>query len=187
MPLPSEWTHDRIAYLKGAWAAGDTATMIAETLGGRFTRNAVLGKLQRLGLLGQRQPDLTPTERAMRKAAYDAQRNARKRAQRGNIPGMMPVKRPAVAVQRSLPVPAPAPPPLNFSIMDLRSGLCRWPVNNGGPYLFCGNAASEVVYCPFHMKMAYDRRQDHEQDRVAGDDFRRPPTYFVPGHETART
>ncbi|HVU41372.1 MAG TPA: GcrA family cell cycle regulator, partial [Xanthobacteraceae bacterium] len=49
MRADDTWTDDRIAVLKAMWAAGATATAIAERLGG-LSRSAVLGKISRLRL-----------------------------------------------------------------------------------------------------------------------------------------
>ena len=43
------WTEERIIELKQLWAEGQSASKIAEKLGG-VTRNAVIGKIHRLGL-----------------------------------------------------------------------------------------------------------------------------------------
>lgn len=46
----SAWTEDRINQLKGLWPEGRSAETIARELGGGLTRDAVLGKVARLGL-----------------------------------------------------------------------------------------------------------------------------------------
>ena len=43
------WTDERIETLRTMWEAGQTASQIAEALGG-VSRNAVIGKAHRLGL-----------------------------------------------------------------------------------------------------------------------------------------
>merc|ERR1712093_364396 len=43
------WTEERIKELKQLWSGGQSASKIAEKLGG-VTRNAVIGKIHRLGL-----------------------------------------------------------------------------------------------------------------------------------------
>ena len=43
------WTDDRVEKLKTMWAEGQSASQIAKELGG-VTRNAVIGKVHRLGL-----------------------------------------------------------------------------------------------------------------------------------------
>jgi len=64
------WTEDRVETLKKMWADGQSASQIAKELGG-VTRNAVIGKVHRLGLSNrsggavpaadpaQPQPDIT--------------------------------------------------------------------------------------------------------------------------------
>jgi GcrA cell cycle regulator len=49
------WTDERIEQLKSMWEAGQTASQIAETLGG-VSRNAVIGKAHRLGLQARPSP-----------------------------------------------------------------------------------------------------------------------------------
>ena len=43
------WTPDRVESLKKMWSKGQSASQIASDLGG-VTRNAVIGKIHRLGL-----------------------------------------------------------------------------------------------------------------------------------------
>jgi GcrA cell cycle regulator len=49
------WTDERIEQLKRLWEAGNTASQIAEELGG-VSRNAVIGKAHRLGLQARPSP-----------------------------------------------------------------------------------------------------------------------------------
>ena len=62
------WTEDRVETLKKLWADGLSASQIAKQLGG-VTRNAVIGKVHRLGLSGR----ATPSRPARRPAARPAQ------------------------------------------------------------------------------------------------------------------
>ena len=50
-----EWTEERVARLSELWTTGFSAAQIAEKLGG-VTRNAVIGKVHRLGLSGRPSP-----------------------------------------------------------------------------------------------------------------------------------
>ena len=52
--MPS-WTDDRVTRLKSFWLDGHSAAAVARELGG-VTRNAVIGKVRRLGLSGRAQP-----------------------------------------------------------------------------------------------------------------------------------
>lgn len=65
----SRWTDDSIERLKRRWKDGDSAGDIARAFG--MTRNAVIGKLARLGLLGERK---TPS-RPVKAKAVDPQKH----------------------------------------------------------------------------------------------------------------
>jgi GcrA cell cycle regulator len=80
------WTDERVETLKRMWAEGQSASQIAKELGG-VTRNAVIGKVHRLGL----------SNRAGDGAAHGEEAEA-------------PVAAPAAAV-RPEPAPRPAPEP----------------------------------------------------------------------------
>jgi GcrA cell cycle regulator len=49
------WTEERVGTLKKLWLDGLSASQIAKQLGG-VTRNAVIGKVHRLGLSGRAAP-----------------------------------------------------------------------------------------------------------------------------------
>jgi GcrA cell cycle regulator len=83
------WTDERIESLKGLWEAGQTASQIAEALGG-VSRNAVIGKAHRLGLQSRPSP-VRPNE-------------PEKAAPPPPPPAPPPIERPA-------PSPAPTPEP----------------------------------------------------------------------------
>ncbi|GIX16685.1 MAG: global cell cycle regulator GcrA-like protein [Rhodothalassiaceae bacterium] len=50
------WTEDKIEKLKKLWAKGLSASQIAKELGEGFSRNAVIGKVHRLGLKSRPSP-----------------------------------------------------------------------------------------------------------------------------------
>src|SRR5271167_1058400 len=50
-----DWSNERVEELRRLWGQGQTASRIAELLGG-ITRNAVIGKAHRLGLRGRPSP-----------------------------------------------------------------------------------------------------------------------------------
>ena len=45
-----DWTDERIEILKSLWSTGKSASEISAQLPGALTRNAVIGKIHRLGL-----------------------------------------------------------------------------------------------------------------------------------------
>ena len=97
------WTDERIETLRTMWEQGQTASQIAEALGG-VSRNAVIGKAHRLGLQARPSPVVTKEEAA--KAAAAAQ------------PAPTPEPEVAAAIAEEevpfdvAPAPAPAPAPV---------------------------------------------------------------------------
>ena len=55
------WTDERVETLKRMWAEGQSASQIAKELGG-VTRNAVIGKVHRLGLSNRAEDEAAPAE-----------------------------------------------------------------------------------------------------------------------------
>ena len=91
------WTDERIDTLRKMWEAGQTASQIAEELGG-VSRNAVIGKAHRLGLQSRPSP-VKPNQPDKAAAAAAASAAAPE-------PKPAPPKAPERAPQ---PAPAPAP------------------------------------------------------------------------------
>ena len=89
------WTDDRVAVLTKLWAEGLSASQIAKKLGG-VTRNAVIGKVHRLGLSGRAKPS-NPAKKKARKTV------ARTRQTRAPSAPRAP---------RPVAQPRPAPPPI---------------------------------------------------------------------------
>jgi GcrA cell cycle regulator len=69
------WTDERIATLKTMWEAGQTASQIAEALGG-VSRNAVIGKAHRLELQARPSPVKPNNPEAKAAAAAEASASA---------------------------------------------------------------------------------------------------------------
>ena len=61
------WTDERVQRLRDLWAAGQSASQIAGDLGG-VTRNAVIGKVHRLGLSGKDRTGTGAAAQAVRAA-----------------------------------------------------------------------------------------------------------------------
>lgn len=137
------WTDDRVATLTHLWADGRSAREIATQLRG-VTRNAVLGKLHRLGKLGAR-PKVAAKTRATRPA-----------------PPPRPDRRTGPPPSRALSSRAAAPegPGEVASVERLGRHDCRWPI--GDPravgFSFCGRRAACGPYCPAHRAVAYAGR-----------------------------
>ena len=169
------WTDERVELLKKLWNQGLSASQIASELAGGITRNAVIGKVHRLGLSG-RAKSPAPQQARPRKPATRAPSHpmthtapAPSPVARGNL-AVMPKATPIVAPIVEL-APAPVaevviPMSERVTIMELRDTMCRWP--HGDPtsedFRFCGaKSPPGAPYCPFHAQIAYQPSLDRRR------------------------
>jgi GcrA cell cycle regulator len=159
------WTDERVENLKKLWSDGLSASQIAAELGG-ITRNAVIGKVHRLGLSGRAK---SPTSTAPRP------RKTRANSQ------MLRVSRPSVRGNTALAhayeidqepesehVNNIIPLGQRRSILDLTEETCRWPIGDPGSaeFFFCGGQAlTSLPYCSYHSRVAYQPAGDRRRDR----------------------
>ncbi len=149
------WLEREIETLKQGYGQGLSASMIAEKLGGNRTRNAVIGKLHRMGLCKQgRVTDRTVSKR------INARRNEAKKTVRFAEAKITKTSR-LQAFLRSEPLP----PAINTDIatksandLDERHD-CRWPcaeLKNLDTPVYCGaHRMTHSVYCEHHTRRAY--------------------------------
>ncbi|MDX3884467.1 MULTISPECIES: GcrA family cell cycle regulator [Sphingomonas] len=104
------WTDERIDQLKRLWEAGNTASQIAEELGG-VSRNAVIGKAHRLGLQSRPSPvrggDSSAADATPKAAAPKAEPAAA--APPPPPPAAQPAPPPVAKAAPPAPAPTPAP------------------------------------------------------------------------------
>jgi GcrA cell cycle regulator len=109
------WSDERVELLKKMWSEGQSASQIAKELGG-VTRNAVIGKVHRLGLSnrGVAAPGPAATPQTEEPAAEPSPRSAPRPAPEPEPqPQPQPQPKPAAAVAEPQPVvdePAAAEP-----------------------------------------------------------------------------
>ena len=173
------WTEDRVATLTKLWADGLSASQIAKQLGG-VTRNAVIGKVHRLGLSGRAKPTKPKTASTAAKGAGAAPRSSSSKsgsskAGPSKTGGRAASPAPATAASKSaksasggkpkLTVPTEAPTeakPLKdgsyATILTLTEHMCKWPIGDPGAdeFRFCGRKTDpEEPYCTPHSMVAY--------------------------------
>jgi len=110
------WTDDRVETLKRLWIEGQSASQIAKELGG-VTRNAVIGKVHRLGLSNRTETEEPAKPAAAPAAAPEAARPAAAAA-RAETARPQPAREPATPKEpaaqqpaaRATPAPAAAAP-----------------------------------------------------------------------------
>ncbi|MGL4263736.1 MAG: GcrA family cell cycle regulator [Afipia sp.] len=157
------WTDDRVEQLKKLWEAGLSASQIAAELG-TITRNAVIGKVHRLGLSGRAKSpsSAAPRQRKVRPAQH-MMRISR------------PVSRGNTALAHAFEVEA-EPDPIAYdnvvpmsqrlSLLELNESTCHWPVGDPGSadFFFCGGKAlTSLPYCAHHSRVAYQPASDRRR------------------------
>ncbi|BAU93836.1 GcrA cell cycle regulator [Methylorubrum populi] len=174
--VPS-WTDERVELLRRLWDDGLSASQIALQIGG-VSRNAVIGKVHRLGLAGRVKPIGPASAQGRRKDDLAAEVEiASVVVEEPTLP-----EPPAIVAHRPAPdfplPPAPAPEPValavseRVTIMDLRDSMCRWPMGDptSPEFRFCGaRAITGLPYCTQHAQVAYQPAAERKRDRrVAG-------------------
>lgn len=152
--MTAGWTEDRVGALKKLWLEGQSASQIAKQLGGGVTRNAVIGKVHRLGLSGRAAP--SQPARATFKTARPRPA-APAPTQAPSTPRRIEAVQPRDA-QPVAPTPAQAPElPGTATVLTLGAHMCKWPIGDPSSreFSFCGRRASEGVYCVEHARVAY--------------------------------
>ncbi len=130
------WTDERVGELKRLFSEGYSASKIAGFLRG-VTRNAVIGKLFRLGLMRGRRINHPANQLRSRLTSRTSKATVK--------------LKPRLRVVTTVSVEA-----LNVSLMDLKPYSCRWPTTDDKPHLFCGHAreGDHTPYCAEHRVMA---------------------------------
>jgi len=134
------WTTERVVLLKNYVNAGLSCGQIAQEIG--VSRNAVIGKINRLGLSRGRS---TVTSRPREGAPTRAPRVLTQRKVLQALFESQPVVEDVVSAQPC-------------SLLDLAPDKCRWPIGGLGTsdFTFCGNTtAAGMSYCAGHARKAY--------------------------------
>ncbi|MGV6875425.1 GcrA family cell cycle regulator [Pseudochelatococcus sp. B33] len=171
------WTDERVEQLRKLWSDGLSASQIATEIGG-VSRNAVIGKVHRLGLSGRAKAPVAATPRPVRKApaavtpaprapavppadpppqaqTFGNTALAAARAVAGPAEDVV-----AKVVPQAVPQIAPQVVPAaresvvvplseRVTIMDLREYMCRWPVGDPTSPSFRFCGARSVTGMPY--------------------------------------
>jgi len=168
------WTDEIVEQLKQHWIDGKSASQIASLLGNGLTRNAVIGKVHRLGLAGRAKAPSASAPRP-RRAAPQASGH-RVAGPRLAAPAARMV-RGATALAIAPEALAELEPPefesvvvpmsLRVTIVELRESMCRWPLGDPATseFRYCGSPTSSGPYCTYHGALAYQPVQERRRDR----------------------
>lgn len=126
------WTEDRVEQLKQLWAEGLSASQIANKMGG-VTRNAVIGKVHRLGLAGRATP-AAPKPKAV--TQYDD-----------------PITKSPTYGLENLYAGIDKP-----TVSSIGGSQCKWPIGDptSEDFHFCGQPSNHgKPYCAYHSQVAF--------------------------------
>ena len=148
------WNEEKVNKLKELWGKGNTASQIAEIIGG-ISRNAVIGKAHRLKLslkIIKRSRSSSPVN-----SYFDETNNVRKRSRKVKF--------------RSLLLDKNFEPAKNLSLEQLTENTCKYMEGhpNESSSSFCGRKNVEKFsYCPLHLIVVFQPRGKKED--LTGED-----------------
>ena len=143
------WTEEKVAKLKELWGKGNTASQIAEIIGG-ISRNAVIGKAHRLNLSGKIKTRSTSTKQNSVKL-NEQENNYKKRGRRNKF--------------RSLIIENDFEPENPKQLEELDESVCKWPIGhpNESSFYFCGRKSlKDFSYCKLHLLYAFQPKGKKE-------------------------
>lgn len=160
------WTEERVELLRKLWLGGHSASQVAAELGG-VTRNAVIGKVHRLGLSGRGQP--TSSIKRVRRP---------RQSTHPRLPRTRTIGNTALKLEYDIAPHADVRPlddivvPIakRLSIQTLTERTCKWPI--GDPtqtdFHFCGHdSLDSTPYCEYHARVAYQTPEPRRRQRRA--------------------
>ncbi|MEM7776420.1 MAG: GcrA family cell cycle regulator [Pseudomonadota bacterium] len=162
------WTDDRVELLKKLWTEGLSASQIAGRLGG-VSRNAVIGKVHRLGLAGRVN---TPRNKPMRPRARIGaiKRVAKPRISQSGNPALRALYQPDGDRYVPPPEELDIPPSERVALVELTECGCRWPIGDPqtAEFGFCNRKkVPGLPYCEVHARHAFQPPQSRsKRDRI---------------------
>ena len=143
------WTEEKVSKLKELWGKGNTASQIAEIIGG-ISRNAVIGKAHRLNLSAK-----IKTRTATSNKIFDS-----------NVEVNNPqLKRGRKSRFKSLIIEKDFEPENPKQLEELDESSCKWPIGHPDEknFYFCGRSSlKDFSYCKLHLLYAYQPKGKKE-------------------------
>ena len=143
------WTEDKVAKLKELWGKGNTASQIAEIIGG-LSRNAVIGKAHRLNLSAKIKTRTATSNQNFDNSLLDKNSNT-KRIRRSKF--------------KSLIIEKDFEPENPKQLEELDENSCKWPIGHPDEkdFYFCGRSSmKDFSYCKLHILYAFQPKGKKE-------------------------
>ena len=136
------WTDEKVNKLKDLWGKGQTASQIAEIIGG-VSRNAVIGKAHRLNLSAKIKTRVASSNQGFENSKEN--KNIRqKRGRKSRFSSIM--------IEKDFEPENPK------QLEELDESLCKWPIGHPDEkdFYFCGRKSlKDFSYCKLHLLYAY--------------------------------
>ncbi|WP_435090434.1 GcrA family cell cycle regulator [Candidatus Pelagibacter bacterium nBUS_30] len=154
------WTEEKVAKLKELWGKGNTASQIAEIIGG-ISRNAVIGKAHRLNL----------SAKIKTRTAISSQNFENSIEQKG-----IKSNKGRKSKFKSLIIEKDFEPENPKHLEQLDESSCKWPIGHPdeSSFYFCGRSSlKDFSYCKLHLLYAYQPKGKKEEttDKEEAPDF----------------
>ena len=136
------WTEEKVAKLKELWGKGNTASQIAEIIGG-ISRNAVIGKAHRLNLSAKIKTRSATSNQNFENSSDD-KNNKIRRSRKSKF--------------KSLIIEKDFEPENPKQLEELDENSCKWPIGHPDEktFYFCGRSSlKDFSYCKLHLLYAY--------------------------------
>ena len=137
------WTEEKVAKLKELWGKGNTASQIAEIIGG-ISRNAVIGKAHRLNLSAKIKTRAAAPNQNLTSSTEENNFKNNKRGRRSKF--------------KSLIIEKDFEPENPKQLEELDDNSCKWPIGHPdeSSFYFCGRKSlKDFSYCKLHLLYAF--------------------------------
>ena len=143
------WNEEKVAKLKELWGKGNTASQIAEIIGG-LTRNAVIGKAHRLNLSSKVKVRNSTSAQGYQSSTEEGE--SKKQGRKNKF--------------KSLIIEKDFEPENPKKLEELDESSCKWPVGHPEEksFYFCGRSSlKDFSYCKLHLLYAYQPKGRKEE------------------------
>jgi GcrA cell cycle regulator len=151
------WNEEKVGKLKELWGKGNTASQIAEIIGG-ITRNAVIGKAHRLNLSSK-----------IKTRNISSSQNFNSNSEENNSKQGQGKK----SKFKSLLIEKDFEPENPKKLEELDESSCKWPIGHPeeASFYFCGRSSlKDFSYCKLHLLYAYQPKGKREEPTTDKDE-----------------